>query len=489
MRLEAAATARNLWSWWEVPALALITAGCWWRVSDLTASSLWIDELWTVHRMRLPDVGAVLADSLENRQPPLYMLAMWAWGALFGVSEASARMPSLIIGCVTLPLVYLLARRWFGRLAALAALALLALSPVGHYFAQEARAYALILLASLGLLHLGFRLITAPTDPRRRLWTATAFGAVAVLMVQLNYVAVLFVLTLGLALIAAAAALHGTRAGLHLLALHIAIAAIAVPLPLWHLIQPGGPRWLEFSTLRVTETLGLLGHWTAIGRLLVMGSGLLLVWQLMTRWRGGPGRWTPATWRLVVLAVACFAPLALAMAVSVVIEPVVLPRYLLPSFGAGILLTAALATRWLSERRAPAALALALPALVAAEIALDPVYFTEPRRDQLRQAASDYLASRAAHGEVPYIACDLADFAPLYLQLLGHQHTPFAQGCTGDAVAAAVARVEGPHVALLSLHTPFAPAALDAAAAQFPHLLADHPRLQSRFALYARLPR
>ena len=81
--------------------------------------------------------------------PPLYFLASWLTTR---VSHARAwlRLPSLIAGAITIPLVYLLGNRLLGRATALVATALTALSPFMIYYSAEARSYALMMALVLG---------------------------------------------------------------------------------------------------------------------------------------------------------------------------------------------------------------------------------------------------------------------------------------------------------------------------------------------------
>jgi 4-amino-4-deoxy-L-arabinose transferase-like glycosyltransferase len=78
---------------------------------------------------------------------------------LLGSSEWSARLSPALIGVISIPLLYFLARRCMGRSGALMVVALLALSPWHLYWSQNARFYSLLFLFfNLGLLlfYLGF---------------------------------------------------------------------------------------------------------------------------------------------------------------------------------------------------------------------------------------------------------------------------------------------------------------------------------------------
>lgn len=73
--------------------------------------------------------------------------------AALGTSEWSARLVPALIGIISIPVLYFLIRKAFGTPVALAASALLAVSPWHLYWSQNARFYSLLLLFySLALL-------------------------------------------------------------------------------------------------------------------------------------------------------------------------------------------------------------------------------------------------------------------------------------------------------------------------------------------------
>src|SRR5207302_2677690 len=81
--------------------------------------------------------------------PPLSFLASWL-STRAGTSPELLRLPALIAGTATIPLVYLLGLRTVGRRAALLAAPLTALSPLMIYYSAEARAYGLMMFFLLG---------------------------------------------------------------------------------------------------------------------------------------------------------------------------------------------------------------------------------------------------------------------------------------------------------------------------------------------------
>jgi mannosyltransferase len=132
--------------------LAIILIALALRLALLGQQSLWYDEgvTWLLSQQPL---GELIQWTAADIQPPLYYLFIWESDALFGHSEWALRFPSAIFGVLTVALIYSLARRLFpapspGSLASAPhlAAALLTLSPVMVYYAQEARMYTLLIL-------------------------------------------------------------------------------------------------------------------------------------------------------------------------------------------------------------------------------------------------------------------------------------------------------------------------------------------------------
>lgn len=133
------------------------------RLALLGEQSLWYDEGVTWLLSQKPP-GELIQWTAADIQPPLYYLLIWETDALFGPSEWALRFPSVIFGVLTVPLIYILARYLFSASpqrpasAPHLAAALLAVSPVMVYYAQEARMYTLLVfeatLASYLLLRI-----------------------------------------------------------------------------------------------------------------------------------------------------------------------------------------------------------------------------------------------------------------------------------------------------------------------------------------------
>jgi hypothetical protein len=128
-----------------IAMLGVILVGIALRFYNLGRWSFWGDEYITVMRVQTLDQLSLTQRSLS------LILTGWAM-ELFGVSEWSARLVPSVFGILTIPVLYLLARRMFNRQVALFASAFLAISPWHLYWSQNARFYtALLLFSMLGL--------------------------------------------------------------------------------------------------------------------------------------------------------------------------------------------------------------------------------------------------------------------------------------------------------------------------------------------------
>ena len=107
------------------------------------------------------DLVAVLKGTLIDGHPPTYFVALLAWTKAFGASLVSLRLPSALLGALSILLVYRLALRAGGRWTALLAAALLALNGHHVFWSQMARMYVPVaflgLLSTLFLVRLGER--------------------------------------------------------------------------------------------------------------------------------------------------------------------------------------------------------------------------------------------------------------------------------------------------------------------------------------------
>ena len=118
----------NLWEWAAVIALTIVAAGL--RLLDLEGipPGFYHDEAINgVAALEIIDGLRPMLYGFDVREP-LYLYGVAASVALFGNNAWAVRLPAALSGILTIPIVFLLARRLFGRWVALVAAAGLALA-------------------------------------------------------------------------------------------------------------------------------------------------------------------------------------------------------------------------------------------------------------------------------------------------------------------------------------------------------------------------
>lgn len=171
--------------------IATVAAAAFLRFYNLGDWSLWQDEAYTINDSIYAFEFRHFFKDLHSRP-----LNFWLTKLLFSavpVSEWSARLIPSIAGVVTIPVVYLLSRRFLDRTAALLLTVFLAFSAWHLYWSQNARGYSLLLLLSFVSLSLFY--IALERESRLYLFSS-------LIILGLAYLAHPVALLLGLALCA-----------------------------------------------------------------------------------------------------------------------------------------------------------------------------------------------------------------------------------------------------------------------------------------------
>ncbi|MBN1137236.1 MAG: glycosyltransferase family 39 protein, partial [Anaerolineae bacterium] len=142
------------------------------RLYGLDAQSLWYDEAFSVYLASM-GLEEITARTAADIQPPLYYYLLHGWMRLFGNGEVAVRSLSVLLGLLTVPLIYFAGVELFqSRIAGLLAALLIAISPLHIWYAQEVRMYTLLTFLCLLSGYLLLRL-TATTGG----WKAAALWA------------------------------------------------------------------------------------------------------------------------------------------------------------------------------------------------------------------------------------------------------------------------------------------------------------------------
>jgi len=120
--------------------------------------SLLGDEVFTYQDIHGRSFRAVLTTvhAGGENSPPLFFLMSW-FTAKLGDPTVWLRLPSVLLGTATVPMIYLLGRDTLGRIPGVIAAAVMALTPFAVFYGIEARPYAsmmfFVTVSTLALLH------------------------------------------------------------------------------------------------------------------------------------------------------------------------------------------------------------------------------------------------------------------------------------------------------------------------------------------------
>lgn len=174
----------------------ITAAGLFLRFYHLGFNSLWLDETvtWSISSGTIPQIWETVATGITDNPPLFY------WTEHFmlqlGSSEGILRFMPALIGVVTIPLFYLLGKEFYDRNVGIIVAAGCAFSPYLIYYAQEARAYTLMLFF-IGLAMLFFFRTFRSGSAKN--WVL--FGVFSALAVWSHYFALLMIAVLMLFLL------------------------------------------------------------------------------------------------------------------------------------------------------------------------------------------------------------------------------------------------------------------------------------------------
>src|SRR5262249_42816620 len=134
--------------WLPITAISVLALALrWW--SPAMQSNLWYDEMVSYSIARLPFTEMIQSMLFGgDANPPLYTFLLHFWFKL-GNSDIHIRILSLLFGIGAIPMIYLLARGLWGRVAGQFSSLLLASSLTAITYSVQARAYALLLFLAL----------------------------------------------------------------------------------------------------------------------------------------------------------------------------------------------------------------------------------------------------------------------------------------------------------------------------------------------------
>jgi hypothetical protein len=149
---------------------------------------LWLDEATGVHQARLPLVDMIRQIYRQDNHPPLSHIVLWVDIRFVGSSEFAVRLPSLVLGVLLIPMLYLTAKEFFDRRVGIIAAAIGTVAPLAVWYGQEARMYSQFMLLAVIAVWAQIRIMRTG---RRGHWVIFTLSSVALIYTQ--YFAVLHV--------------------------------------------------------------------------------------------------------------------------------------------------------------------------------------------------------------------------------------------------------------------------------------------------------
>lgn len=138
--------------------LPIVLVGAGLRFFDLGGKSLWLDEVLQAEQARYQSLGDVIAWTRLDDQMPLLNAITWAMRGVLP-NDVLLRTPSAIAGLLTVLGMYLLGRALFSHRAGLIAATLTVLWPFAIAYSQEARPYALLMMATTFQMYFAYRAV------------------------------------------------------------------------------------------------------------------------------------------------------------------------------------------------------------------------------------------------------------------------------------------------------------------------------------------
>ena len=260
------------------------------RLWGLGAKSLWLDEIMTVQKASMSFSDMMGQIHQHDAHPPLFQIVEWLW-LRFDKGDAFARAPSVVAGVACVWLCFLIARRLFGRKAALAAAVMAALSYFGIFYSQEARLHSFMTALFLGQVCLMLAILERRGRAGWGLWLAYGLVGLASL-----YTYALCALTVGaLGLLYLWLTWRRNRQLGRWLAVHAAIALLFLP-------------WVPTLRARTAELeASIREHHDSIGR-----PSFAEVTEGIAAWAIGPRSWQAASYLGPAIGLGCLVAAAAA---------------------------------------------------------------------------------------------------------------------------------------------------------------------------------
>jgi len=138
---------KSKFSWFVLGIIFIL--GLFSRLNLINKSTFWYDEAFSGILIK-QDIGSVLKIIYEDRvHPPVYYFLLKIWSVIFGNTDTTLRMFSVVFGMALIVAAFILLKKMFNTRAALVGAGLFALSPYFILYSLEARSYIVLGLEAL----------------------------------------------------------------------------------------------------------------------------------------------------------------------------------------------------------------------------------------------------------------------------------------------------------------------------------------------------
>jgi len=381
---------------------AIVSFGAWLRLHGSGELSIRLDEGQTIHFAQLPlqqlDSAYQHTPSLfqavaADVHPPGYILLMHWWIGRFGTDPVMLRLPSELASIASLPLLYMLGTRLYGRRIGLLAAGIGALSPFWIWHAQEARMYSFLVFFALGAT---IGLIEALEDGRGRGWIL--FTICTALGLYFHYFAFAVLAAHVLYGVVRSWRLDFARVAPGITAL-ITVVALYVPWVWMVGVYYRGAGDPSLALPNVYSPLLLLSDFL-LGYLNVAAtSQVIAAWPLLVLLALAAGAFgAHPSWRGLLLWLLFLGPIVLAFAASFVYRPLVSARYLIVATPALYILLAVTLDR-VPRRRTRLIGGILLVGLMLGGLGIERVSALNPATEDYQRVAG-FIHSHAQPGDV-----------------------------------------------------------------------------------------
>lgn len=290
------------------------------RIACLDRESLWNDELSSWYRSSFSSITEVITlGVIPDVHPPGYQILLYFVEQSIGDSESALRLPSVIAGILTIPMIFLLGRKLLSDSAGLFTSAFLAVAPIHIWFSQEARSYAiLILLVVVSVYFL--------TEILEKLKTGKCFGKINVagfvtvgILLEYTHYFGLLILVIEIAVLLLSSILMG-REKLKILVMCLIPVLAFLPWIPYAAAQTGTESHITFPTIK---TISVLFFWyMSWSKVMLVLLCLSVSAGLLIYFRKGGGYSSFAPGNLIIILLWLFIPLALSLLLSFMLIPV-----------------------------------------------------------------------------------------------------------------------------------------------------------------------